>query len=209
MNDPEYFKNAFAAVQELVNRGLILAGHDISAGGIITAMLEMCFANPPQGGLESRLDKIRHADLVKILFSENPGVLIQVKHHRLVEKILGDYGLGFAIVARPIEERSLIIEKDGFRQEFNIDRLRDIWYRTSYLLDIKQSGETCAGQRYKNYGSQPLQFNFKPSFTGKLEDLGLNPDRKIKRDSQLPSSVKKAPTESVKWHTRFGLPDLM
>ncbi|MDD4416066.1 MAG: phosphoribosylformylglycinamidine synthase [Proteiniphilum sp.] len=179
VTDPEYFKNAFAAVQELVNRGLIIAGHDISAGGMITAMLEMCFANP-QGGLESRLDKIRHADLVKILFSENPGVLIQVKHHRLVEKILGDYGLGFAIVARPIEERSLIIEKDGFRQEFNIDRLRDIWYRTSYLLDIKQSGETYAGQRYKNYGSQPLQFNFKPSFTGKLEDMGLNPDRKIK-----------------------------
>ena len=46
VSDVEYFKNAFAAVQELVNRGLIIAGHDISAGGMITAMLEMCFANP-------------------------------------------------------------------------------------------------------------------------------------------------------------------
>ena len=130
VTDPEYFKNAFAAVQELVNRGLILAGHDISTGGMITTMLEMCFANP-QGGLEAHLDKIRHADLVKILFSENPGVLIQVKHHRLVEKILEDYGVGFAIVARPIEERKLIIGKDGFLQEFDIDALRDTWFRTS------------------------------------------------------------------------------
>ena len=83
VTDAEYFKNAFTAVQELVNRGLILAGHDISAGGLVTTMLEMCFANP-RGGLESHLDKIRHADLIKIL-SENP-VVIQVKHHRLVEK---------------------------------------------------------------------------------------------------------------------------
>ncbi|HCA99310.1 MAG TPA: phosphoribosylformylglycinamidine synthase, partial [Porphyromonadaceae bacterium] len=120
VSDSEYFKNAFAAVQELVNRGLIIAGHDISAGGMVTAMLEMCFSNP-QGGLDARLDKIRHSDLIKILFAENPGVLIQVKHHHLVEKILNDYGIGFAIVARPIEERRLIIEKGEFKQEFDID----------------------------------------------------------------------------------------
>lgn len=177
VSDVEYFKNAFAAVQELVNRGLIIAGHDISAGGMITAMLEMCFANP-QGGLEARLDKIRHSDLIKILFAENPGVLIQVKHHHLVEKILNDYGVGFAIVARPIEDRKLIVEKGDFRREFDIDALRDVWYRTSYLLDRKQSGETLAGERFKNYKQQPLQFNFLPTFTGKMRDLGLDPDRK-------------------------------
>lgn len=175
--DAEYFKNAFGAVQELVNRGLILAGHDVSAGGMVTAMLEMCFANP-QGGLEARLDKIRHADLIKILFAENPGVLIQVKHHHLVEKILEDYGVGFAIVARPIQERSLIIEKEGFRKEMNIDILRDVWYRTSYLLDRQQSGESSAKERFGNYKNQPLQFDIKSSFTGKFEDLGLNPNRK-------------------------------
>ncbi len=179
VSDAEYFKNAFAAVQELVNRGLIIAGHDISAGGMVTAMLEMCFANP-QGGLEARLDKIRHSDLIKILFAENPGVLIQVKHHHLVEKILNDFGVGFAIVARPIEERMLVIEKGGFREAFDIDDLRDVWYRTSYLLDRKQSGESSAKARFGNYKNQPLLFDIKPSFTGKFEDLGLNPNRKAR-----------------------------
>ncbi len=179
VSDAEYFKNAFAAVQELVNRGLIIAGHDISAGGMVTAMLEMCFANP-QGGLEARLDKIRHSDLIKILFAENPGVLIQVKHHHLVEKILNDFGVGFAIVARPIEERMLVIEKGGFREAFDIDDLRDVWYRTSYLLDRKQSGESSAKARFDNYKNQPLLFDIKPSFTGKFEDLGLNPNRKAR-----------------------------
>lgn len=176
VKDSEYFKNAFNAVQELLDRGLILAGHDVSAGGMITAMLEMCFANP-QGGLEARLDKIRHTDLIKVLFSENPGVLIQVKHHHLVEKILEDYGLGFAIVARPIEERKFIVHKDDFHQEYNIDTLRDIWYESSYLLDKKQSGEICAKSRYENYKNQPLQYNFKQAFSGRFSHLNISPDR--------------------------------
>lgn len=176
VTDPEYFKNAFAAVQELIDRGLILAGHDISAGGMITAMLEMCFANP-QGGLEARLDKLHHSDLIKMLFSENPGILIQVKHHHLVEKILDDYGVGFAIVARPIEDRKLIIQKDTYREELDIDELRDIWYESSYLLDRKQSGEKLAKDRFDNYKKQPLQYLFKTDFTGRFAQFGIDPDR--------------------------------
>jgi phosphoribosylformylglycinamidine synthase len=179
VQDTEYFKNAFNAVQELLDRGLILAGHDISAGGMVTAMLEMCFANP-QGGLEARLDKIRHTDLIKILFSENPGVLIQVKHHHLVEKILEDYGLGYAIVARPIEDRKFTIQKDGFYQEYDIDILRDIWYESSYLLDRKQSGEECAKARYENYKNQPVQFSFKQAFNGRFSHLKITPERSEK-----------------------------
>lgn len=177
VKDSEYFKNAFAAVQELVNRGLIIAGHDVSAGGLVTAMLEMCFANP-EGGLEARLDKLHHTDLIKILFAENPGILIQVKHHHLVEKVLNDYGLGFAIVARPIEERKLIIEKDEFKQEFDINELRDVWYEPSYLLDRKQSGEACAKDRFENYKKQPLEFKFDIKFSGKYAQFNIDPERR-------------------------------
>ncbi len=179
VKDTEYFKNAFTAIQELIDRRLILAGHDISAGGMITTMLEMCFANP-KGGLDVRLDKIHHSDVVKILFSENPGILIQVKHHHLVEKILDDYGIGFAIIGRPIEDRKLLISKDEFGKEFDVDQLRDIWYESSYLLDRKQSGEGCAKARFENYKKQPVQYNIKSTFTGKLNQFGLNPDRKEK-----------------------------
>lgn len=177
VSDAEYFKNAFAAVQELINRGLVIAGHDISEGGLVTTLLEMCFANP-QGGIDARLNKVRHTDIIKILFAENPGVVIQVKHHHLVEKILDDYGVGHAIIGRPIEDRKLIISKDDFKQEFDIDQLRDTWYHTSYLFDQKQSGVEAATARFENYKKQPLQFEIPVSFTGKLEDLGLNPDRK-------------------------------
>lgn len=185
VTDSEYFKNAFNAVQELINRGLVIAGHDISAGGLVTAMLEMCFANP-QGGLEARLDKLHHTDLIKILFSENPGILIQVKHHHLVEKVLEDYEVGFGIVARPIEDRKLIIQKDSFVKEFDIDALRDVWFEPSYLLDRKQSGEKQAQERFDNYKKQPLQFKFNTNFTGRFAQYGIDPDRKT------PTGIKAA-----------------
>ena len=96
VQDAEYFRDAFLAVQELVNKGLILAGHDISAGGLITTLLEMCFANV-EGGMEINLDKIKEQDLIKILFAENPGIVIQVsdKHKEAVKQILEDAGVGY------------------------------------------------------------------------------------------------------------------
>ena len=88
VQNPEYFRDAFLAVQELVNKGLIMAGHDISAGGLITTLLEMCFSNM-EGGMEISLNKIKEDDIIKILFAENPGIVIQVKdkHKEEVKKI--------------------------------------------------------------------------------------------------------------------------
>jgi len=176
VTDPEYFANAFNTVQSLIEKGLILAGHDISAGGMITTLLEMCFANE-KGGLKVALDELAEKDIVKILFAENPGIVIQTKD-RSVEKILKEAEIGFAKIATPVAERQISVAKDGATYNFDIDELRDLWFKTSYLLDRRQSGETCAKQRFENYKKQPLKFNFLPSFTGKLRQYGLSADRK-------------------------------
>ena len=114
VQDAEYFRDAFLAVQELVKKGLILAGHDISAGGLITTLLEMCFANV-EGGLDINLDKMKENDMVKILFAENPGIVIQIadKHKEEVKKILEDAGIGFIKLGKPTDERHILVSKDG------------------------------------------------------------------------------------------------
>lgn len=177
VKDAEYFADAFNAVQELIEKGLVLAGHDISAGGMITALLEMCFANV-EGGLEVNLDKMSEEDIVKILFAENPGILIQVKDKKAVEKILADNGVGFAVIAKPTDERHILVSKDGVQYHFGIDYMRDVWYSSSYKLDIKQSGSICAGNRFENYKMQPVEYKFPKHFTGKLSAYGLTADRK-------------------------------
>ena len=183
VRDPEYFRDAFNAVQELIKKGLVLAGHDISAGGLITCLLEMCFANT-EGGIEANFDKMKCDDLVKLLFAENPGVVIQVadKNRTEVKKFLEDAGVGYINIGRPCEERHILIDKDGAQYHFGIDYLRDVWYKTSYLLDCKQSFNGKAKERYENFRQQPLEWNFLPSFTGKLSQYGLNPDRREKSD---------------------------
>ena len=177
VKDSEYFADAFMAIQQLIDKGLILAGHDISAGGLVTALLEMCFANT-EGGLEVVLDKIEESDIVKILFAENPGVLIQVKDKKAVEKLLEEAGVGFLKIAKPCEERHILIDKDGIEYQLGIDHLRDVWYSSSYQLDRKQSGEAQAKARFENYKTQPIEWNFNKSFTGKLSTFGLSPDRR-------------------------------
>ncbi len=177
VKDSEYFTDAFEAVQELINKNLILAGHDISEGGMLTALLEMCFANT-QGGLKVNLDAIGEQDITKILFSENPGILIQVKDKKSVEKILKDAGIGFAEIAVPVKERLILVQKGKDSYRFDIDPLRDLWFKSSYLLDRKQSGEQCAKERFENYKNQPLQIKFNDSFSGKLSKYSLSADRR-------------------------------
>ena len=176
VQDPDYFKAAFNALQEAIEQGLILAGHDISAGGMITTMLEMCFANV-EGGLEVNLDPLVEQDIVKILFAENPGVLVQVKERKAFEQLMREAGISCAIIARPTDERHILVSKEGIQYHFGIDYMRDVWYESSSKLDIKQSGNVCAGNRFENYKMQPLEFKYPKHFTGKLADMGLSFDR--------------------------------
>ena len=185
--NPEYFRDAFNAVQTLVNKGLVLAGHDISAGGLITTLLEMCFANM-EGGMEISLDKFGRHDIVKILLAENPGVVVQIadKHKAEFKKIMEDAGVGYLKLGHPTDERLIQVTKDGAEYQFGIDYLRDVWYSTSYLLDRKQSMNGRAKARFENYKMQPLEMVFNKDFTGKLAQYGLNPDRRT------PSGIKAA-----------------
>ena len=187
VQNPEYFRDAFHTIQELINKGLILAGHDISAGGLITTLLEMCFANM-EGGMEINLNKINCDDIIKILFAENPGIVIQIanKHKHEVKKILEDAGIGFVKIGAPCEERHILVTLQDATYQFGIDYLRDVWYSSSYLLDRKQSMNGCAKQRFENYKKQPIEFAFNPNFTGKFSQFGLNPDRRT------PSGIKAA-----------------
>ena len=196
VRDAEYFRDAFNAVQELIKRGLILAGHDISAGGLITTLLEMTFANT-KGGLDINLDKIKCDDLVKILFAENPGIVIQVadKNRTEVKKLLEDAGVGYVNIGRPCEDRHILVDKDGVQYQFDIDYLRDVWYKSSFLLDQKQSFNGKAKERYENYKQQPLEWKFLPSFTGKLSQYGLNPDRW--KDSSLTTHHSSLPKAAI------------
>lgn len=177
---PEYFADAFAAVQQAIADGLVLAGHDISAGGLLTTLLEMCFANT-EGGMRINLSELpEEVDLTHILFAENPGVVLQVKETHAFEKLLNDAGVAFMKIGYPSDERTIAVRKGNITEDFDIDGLRDVWYETSYLLDRRQSGEKCARERFDNYKRQPLYYLMPKGFTGSLAQYGISADRRTK-----------------------------
>lgn len=182
VKNPGYFVDCFNAIQELIARGWIMAGHDISAGGLITTLLEMTFANT-EGGIHVNLHDLAGDDLVRLLFAENPGVVIQVsdKHKDELRKFLDAEGVGYAKIGYPAPKcREVVVRKGDAELHFDIDALRDKWYKTSYLLDRKQSMNGMARERYANYKRQPVEMSFHPGFKGTLASYGINPDRRKK-----------------------------
>ncbi len=179
VKNPEYFRAAFNAVQDLIGKQIILAGHDISAGGLITCLLEMCFANV-DGGLELCLDGFKKSDLVKILFAENPGIVVQIADEKRSEfrKILDEAGIGYLKLGKPVDERHILVNYEEKTYQFGIDYLRDVWYETSYLLDTKQSFNGQANARFTNYKKQPVEFAYNKDFSGKLSQYGISPERR-------------------------------
>ena len=171
IEDSTYFKRCFTAIQALVESKLLLSGHDISAGGLITTLLESCFPNR-EGGLNINLSSLKEEDNIKLLFSENSGVIIQVKeeNREQVECKLASNSVSFYNIGKYQAEHKLNIKSTNLSLELDIVKYRDIWYKTSYLFDIRQIGEKWATERYSNYKNQPLLYKFPEQFTGKLSD---------------------------------------
>ncbi|MEX2370204.1 MAG: phosphoribosylformylglycinamidine synthase [Bacteroidales bacterium] len=177
VKDPEYFVKTFNLVQSLIEEGMIMAGHDISAGGMITALLEMCFANET-GGLEVDITGFR-APTANILFSENPGIIIQVKNRAQVTAILEKERVKHTVLGRPSDGRELTLYTNEKTRKLDINMLRDTWFRTSYLLDRRQSGDKLALERFESYKKHGLKFNL-GDFRGSCKSLGIDPGRRAK-----------------------------
>jgi len=174
ITDANYFKACFTAIQELINQNLVLAGHDISAGGLITTLLEMCFPSP-QTGLDISLSD--PTNIIKTLFSENPGVVIQVKDASTVEKILTKHGVTSQKIGE-VTQNSKIKIQNSESGILDIELLREKWFHTSYLFDKIQRPHGHAEKRRDNFSKQPLAYKFQPGFNGKFSTYGIDPKRR-------------------------------
>ena len=178
VTDADYFATVFNVIQDLIGKNKILAGHDISAGGMVTTILEMCFSNT-EGGATINLDALNGSDLIKKLFSQNPGIIIQVKDEDEVAEILLENGISYFSIGHPLTERSLYITHLGETTELDIDFYRNIWFGSSYLLDRMQTGSGLALERFENYANHQLNFDLK-DFKGSFKSLDIKSSRKTR-----------------------------
>ena len=173
IKDASYLSTVFNSIQKLISDNQILAGHDVASGGLITTLLEMCFADINLGA-KLNLTDLREEDLIKILFSENNGIVFQGKKDSIIEETLANNNIDFIKIGTVTETESLQIKHTDQNLELSIPEMRKVWFETSYFLDQKQSGEVKAKERFDNYTRQPLNFKFPDHFTGKLPVFDKN-----------------------------------
>jgi phosphoribosylformylglycinamidine synthase len=189
IKDAAFFKKAFNTLQDLIKDRKIKAGHDIGSGGLITTLLELCFSpltpevgtlNFEETGMKLNFDCFEEKDLVKILFSENIGVVVQPTNNEEFESYLNQNQVAFFNLGEVTNSGKL---------EFGIWNLdiasyRKTWFETSYLLDQKQTKNGKAKERFENFDKQALQFTFPSQFDGKLPVIpsGARPKAAIIRE---------------------------
>ncbi len=184
VTDAEYFIKVFNTIQDLIEDEQILAGHDVASGGLITTLLEMCFSDN-ESGLNLDLSGLGEKDSVMAFFNENPGIVVQAANASNLEATLTNAGVRYIKVGSPSAKRELTIKNFDQNYTLDINSLRELWFKTSYLMDRKQSGEKLALERFKNYKNNTLNYDFK-NFTGKAADYGID----LKR--REPSGIKAA-----------------
>ncbi|MBN2523408.1 MAG: phosphoribosylformylglycinamidine synthase [Bacteroidales bacterium] len=162
----------FNEIQRLIHHEEILAGHDVSSGGLITTLLEMCFASN-EVGVEGDISSLGDQDHIRKLFSESPALILQVANGDKVISELTAKNINSFTIGKVNKNRIFTITNGVDKFNFNINSLRDIWFHTSFLLDNIQTSGALAKMRYKNYKRQELKFTFPPLFKGNLSDKGL------------------------------------
>ncbi|WP_299607618.1 phosphoribosylformylglycinamidine synthase [uncultured Aquimarina sp.] len=176
IKNPENFKNVFNTIQGLIRDGKIVAGHDVASGGLITTLLELCFADINLGA-NIDLSKLGEQDSIKVLFAENAGIVFQSTANADVETVLSQNNIEFFNIGSVTNEASLRITNGDDSHTLEIESLRKTWYKTSYLLDQKQTANNLAEDRYTNFSNQPLQYEFPKHFTGKLPVIDASKPR--------------------------------
>ncbi|WP_295182399.1 phosphoribosylformylglycinamidine synthase [uncultured Christiangramia sp.] len=175
VKNDERFSNIFNAMQSMIKSDMIAAGHDVASGGLITTLLEMCFADVNLGA-NLDLSALGEKDIIKLFFNESCGIVFQAKDDA-AETFMKELEIDYHKIGTATEGTALNIKVDDDTFHFHIAELRDTWYKTSFLLDERQSGIDKATERYNNYKRQPLEFKFPEHFTGKLPELDAKKPR--------------------------------
>src|SRR5690606_41011739 len=107
-----------------------------------------------------------------------------------VEEVLKNADIEFFKIGKVQESDVLSIINDQHVFLLTVSRLRDVWYKTSFLLDQKQTANGLAKDRFDNYKNQPLHYKFPENFTGKLEDIDRKDNSRAYKSRLVPTIAR-------------------
>ncbi|MDA0576659.1 MAG: phosphoribosylformylglycinamidine synthase [Verrucomicrobia bacterium] len=177
LDDPEVFKRFFAAMQDLVRRGLLLACHDRSDGGVFVTIAEMAIAG--RRGVTIDLTSDGAQAVLAELFAEELGAVLQVREDAMpeVQGMLHDAGLAglTRVIARCEPTRTLTIRAGGAAvYAESIATLAGLWSELTYTMQRLRDNPDCAEQEFSGVKDErDPGLTFAVSFDVKEPDLTI------------------------------------
>ncbi|XP_078326512.1 phosphoribosylformylglycinamidine synthase-like isoform X4 [Crassostrea virginica] len=153
LDEPDIFSKAFNVTQKLFEERRISSGHDISDGGLITAMLEMAFAGNCGINVNLEFDQGDYS-AIEMLFSEELGLILEVPYSESTN-VLAEYSsqnvpcflIGHSYKSSiPSESMVKISIKGNEVLKEKMTVLRDVWEETSFQLERHQTNPKCVTQ---------------------------------------------------------------
>ncbi len=148
LDDPRLLKAFFAAVQELASRGMLLAYHDRSDGGLLACVAEMIFAG--RRGATLALDGSR-IEILRTLFNEEIGAVVQVAKSKLtqVQMVLDRHGIEAQAIGR-VDDAPRLVVRSGEQTVLELDRatMQREWSELSYRIQALRDNPATAKEEF-------------------------------------------------------------
>lgn len=177
VEDAAYLATVFETVQKLIREEELVAGHDVSDGGLLVTLLEMCFPNQ-KTAMELDLRTFDEKDSVRLLFSQKPALILQVKEANKVLSMLGKHKVHAHVIGRYATGEVLSVKTPGASIEYNIKEWRKKWFKTSWLLDRHQTAPALADERYDTFDTTPVKSLFPEHFSGSFNTYEIEHSRR-------------------------------
>lgn len=165
VDDPKLLRNAFLAVQKMIDEGLILALHDRSDGGLITAVAEMCMASRCGFMLY-----VRNETAMAQMFSEELGFVVEAlwEKEQQVFAICDALDVSLSLVGVPQNTSGCVVVGFPHDEEIlfdgDIKDLRCWWESTSYAIEKLQINPECASEECSGHKDELPDIDTAPSY---------------------------------------------
>jgi len=161
VDDPYMLKRAFLAVQQLIEEDLILAGHDVSDGGLITTLLEMVFAG--NCGFNVAMEG-PHSVFAR-WFAEELGLVLECHPDKAdqMHTVLKSFDVKPIAIGETKREKNVNIKyNDDTVLDGDMLKWRDAWEETAHQINLNQKDSDCAKDEKANiYARENIVYRVK------------------------------------------------
>lgn len=216
IDDALEFRKLLDFVQRALSLGLITAMHDRSDGGLLTTLLEMCFAGRCGARLEyaEAVDSDADADLIAWLFNEEVGMLVQVLEEDVPDFVACAREFAAAdsisLVGVPRGEQKVSVHAAG-RLVFSGGRaeLERRWRATSHAMQLLRDDPQCADEELAMIDEDSARLNPRIGFelgeapnvgTGKRPRIAILREQGVNGQIEMAAAFDRAGFEAVDLH---------